>query len=178
MWCVAAEVGEPLAHAAQVLLGLGELLAGEADRVLARLLGERVHQRARLSARIALGDGLGVLGREGVGAHVDDAGGALEADLDHPLPVREQRLDRGVVAEGEDRVALGAGCRCVRRSSSASIASTMLWLRMYSKRMSASEAVPEPIWVIAPSSPAAAEPTSSERIEKATLEWYWSAARV
>ena len=67
-----------------------------------------VHQRARLSARIARGDRLGVLGREGVGAHVDDAGGAVVADLDHAPPVAEQRLDRGRVAEGEDRVALGA----------------------------------------------------------------------
>ena len=64
-----------------------------------------------------------------------------------------------------------------RRSSSASIASTIFWLRMYSNRMSASEAVPEPIWVSAPRSPAAAELASSERIEKATSEWYWSAAR-
>ena len=44
--------------------------------------------------------------------------------------------------------------------------------------MAASEALPPPIWVSAPSSPAVAEATSSERIEKATSEWYWSAARV
>jgi hypothetical protein len=44
--------------------------------------------------------------------------------------------------------------------------------------MSASEALPEPMAEIAPSSPAAAEAASSERIEKATSEWYWSAARV
>ena len=41
-----------------------------------------------------------------------------------------------------------------------------------------SEAEPEPIWVSAPRMPAAtAEEPSSERIEKATCEWYWSAAR-
>jgi hypothetical protein len=44
--------------------------------------------------------------------------------------------------------------------------------------MSLSEAPPEPIWVMAPSRPAAATPASSDRIEKATSEWYWSAARV
>ena len=60
----------------------------------------------------------------------------------------------------------------------ASIRATISWLRMYSNRMSVSEAVPLPIEVRAPRSPAAAEPTSSERIEKATSEWYWSAARV
>ena len=49
---------------------------------------------------------------------------------------------------------------------------------MYSNRMSVSEAEPEPIWVSAPRMPAAtAEEPSSERIEKATCEWYWSAAR-
>ncbi len=56
--------------------------------------------------------------------------------------------------------------------------STIRWLRMNSKRMSESEAEPPPPWVSAPSIPAVAAPGSSERIEKATSEWYWSAARV
>ena len=43
--------------------------------------------------------------------------------------------------------------------------------------MLASEAEPPPIWVSAPRMPAAAPPGCSERIEKATSEWYWSAAR-
>ena len=41
-----------------------------------------------------------------------------------------------------------------------------------------SDAVPEPIWVMAPRMPAAAALTSSERTEKAVTEWYWLAARV
>ena len=45
----------------------------------------------------------------------------------------------------------------VRRSSLASIACTISWLRMYSNRMSVSEAVPLPIEVKAPRSPAAAK---------------------
>ena len=56
--------------------------------------------------------------------------------------------------------------------------STMRWLRMKSNSTSMSEAVPEPIWVMAPRIPAAAALSCSERIEKAVTEWYWSAARV
>ncbi len=56
--------------------------------------------------------------------------------------------------------------------------STIRWLRMNSKRMSESDAEPPLTWVSAPRIPAVAAPGSSERIEKATSEWYWSAARV
>ena len=49
--------------------------------------------------------------------------------------------------------------------------STMRWLRMKSKSTLMSEAVPEPIWVMAPRMPAAAAaPSSSERTEKAVVE--------
>ena len=65
-----------------------------------------------------------------------------------------------------------------RRSISRSIAATISWLRMYSNRMSGSAALPPPpIPVMAPRSPAAAAPGSSERIEKETSEWYSSSAR-
>ena len=60
----AAEVGEALAHVAEIGLGLVELLAGEADRIVARLLGEVVHQRARLRED-RLDDRMGILGGEG-----------------------------------------------------------------------------------------------------------------
>ena len=40
-----------------------------------------------------------------------------------------------------------------------------------------SEAEPPPTWVSAPSRLAAATEASSERTEKAVVEWYWSAAR-
>ena len=60
----------------------------------------------------------------------------------------------------------------------ASTAATISWLRIYSKRMSGSEAVPPPpMPVMAPRIPAAAAPGSSERIEKDTSEWYASSAR-
>ena len=42
----AAEVGEFLADVAQMRLRLGKFVAGKAHRVLARLVGELVHQRA------------------------------------------------------------------------------------------------------------------------------------
>ena len=52
-----------------------------------------------------------------------------------------------------------------------SIAATISWLRMYSKRMSGSAALPPPLKpVMAPRIPAAAAPGSSERIEKDTSE--------
>ena len=107
---LAAEVGEPGAQVAQVVLGLGELLAGEAHRVLARLVGERGSPGRSLSARIALAiavasSGVKALARTWMMPACD-----FEIDLHHPVPVGDQRLDRGVVAEGEDEV---ARCRAV-----------------------------------------------------------------
>ena len=141
--------------ASQVRLGLGELLAGEADRVLARLLGELVHQRAALGED-RLGDRGGVLGGEGVGADLDDAGVGVEVDRDHPPPVGDQRLDRGVVAEGEDEVA--------RRRAVVDRAQVELGVDRLDDLLAADvveEDVgvgggPPPTWVSAPRMPAAA----------------------
>ena len=133
-----------------------------------RLVGELVHHLARFGEDL-LGDGVGVLGGEGVDPHLDDAG-VGEIDRDHPPPVGEQMLDRGVLAEREDRSPRGWRLNIARRSSLASAISTMRWLRMKSKSTLMSEAVPEPIWVMAPRMPAAAALTCSERIEKAVVE--------
>ena len=165
---LAAEVGELLAHLAQLVLGQPQLLAGELDRVLMRLVGELVDHLARFGEDL-LGDGVGVLGGEGVHPHLDDAG-VGEVDRDHPPPVGEQILDRGVLAEREPDVLGVAVVTSSRRSSLASAISTMRWLRMKSKSTLMSEAVPEPIWVMAPRMPAAAALSCSERTEKAVVE--------
>ena len=75
----------------------------------------------------------------------------------------------------ENQTSSGWRLNIVRRSSLASMISTIRWLRMKSKSTLMSEAVPEPIWVIAPRMPAAAALSCSERTEKAVIEWYWSA---
>ena len=119
-------------------LGLVEVDLGEADGVGARLLGQVVHQRGRL-LQDRPGDRPGVLGGEGGGAHLDDAGVVLVAHVHHPAPVREQILDRGVLAEREDPVVGLAVVDARAGRSRASIAATISWLRMYSKRMSGSD---------------------------------------
>ena len=73
---LAAEIGEPAAVLDQAVLGLAEILGGVADRVVARLFGQAVHHGAG-HREDRLRDRLRVLGGEGVGAQVDDAGARL-----------------------------------------------------------------------------------------------------
>ncbi len=90
----------------QLRFGLGEIRAGVADRVVARLLRQPVHQRGALR-KDCLGYGLGIRGREGIGTHMDDAAARLVAHVHHAPPVGKQILNRCFSAQGEYRVALG-----------------------------------------------------------------------
>ena len=103
----AAEVADRGAHLAEARLGLGELVAGEAHRVLDCSASAFTSALDWVEDR--LGDRLGVRGGEGAGDDVDDPGGGVVGDRDHAQPLPVQRLDRRVVAEGEDRVLLPVG---------------------------------------------------------------------
>ena len=103
---LAAESGKRQAVRRQARLGLREILRCVADGVFTGLFGKPVHQRARFRHN-HLGDSLRILGGEGVRAHVDDPGARFVAQVDHTLPVGKQVLDRGVLAQGEDRIPLG-----------------------------------------------------------------------
>jgi hypothetical protein len=90
--------------------------------------------------------------------------------------VGDEVLDRGVLAEGEPGIALGGVEDRAQVEPRVDRLDDLL----------AADEVVEDVGVRrAPRAdlgdraeqPAAAEPTSSERIEKAVVEWYWSAAR-
>ena len=81
-----------------------KLIAGIADRILARDVGQAVHNTGAF-IKDGLRDPLRIRRGEGLHLHLDQPVGSVVEDLHHPVPIGVHVLDTGIGRQAKDRIA-------------------------------------------------------------------------